>query len=207
MNLDTVAVRPDAIAEQLRADIIAQRDAPGSTITESAVALRFGVARPTARLAIEKLVAEGLLRREAHQAARVPVLGRDDILDLFGSRAIIESAAVAALASVPADAVAAHRAGDSAANDIAFHRALVAGQSSPRLARMHELLLGEIELCIGQVHAEQLLTAADVTAQHQRILDAIAGGDPDAAARLTRKHIELARDALLNHADKRTTHG
>lgn len=200
MSLDAAAVRPDAIAEQLRADIIAQRDKPGSTITESAVAVRFGVARPTARLAIERLVSEGILRREAHQAARVPVLGRDDIIDLFEARAIIESAAVATLTSVPVDA---RGSGDTAADDIAFHRALVAGQASPRLTRMHDLLLGEIELCIGQVHAEQLLTAADVTDQHQRILDAITSGDRVAAARLTREHIELARDALL----ERTSHG
>ena len=197
MSLDTAAVRPDAIAEQLRASILAQHDSPGSTITESAVAVRFGVARPTARLAIERLVTEGILRREAHQAARVPVLGADDIADLYESRAIIESAAVGRLRSVPAAALDAHRAGDSAANDIAFHRALVAGQPSPRLARMHELLLGEIELCIGQVHAENLLPAGDVTAQHQGILNAITAGDSAAAARLTREHIEVARDALL----------
>lgn len=203
MSLDTAAVRPDEIADQLRADIIAQRDKPGSTITESAVAVRFGVARPTARLAIERLVAEGILRRGAHQAARVPVLGATDIIDLYESRAIIESAAIAALTSVPAEALRAHHAGDSAANDIAFHRALVTGQQSPRLTRMHSLLLGEIELCIGQVHAEQLLTAADVTAQHQRILDAITAGDSDAAAKLTREHIQLSRDALL----ERITHG
>ena len=203
MSTDTAAVRPESIAEQLRADIIGQREKPGSTITESAVALRFGVARPTARLAIEKLVAEGILRREAHRAARVPVLGRDDILDIFTSRAIIESAAVAALTAVPAEALAAHRAGGSAADDITFHRALVAGQRSARLARMHELLLGEIELCIGQVHAENLLPAADLAAQHQRILDAISAGDSPAAARLTREHIELSRDALL----ERTTRG
>ncbi len=200
MSLDSAAVRPDAIAEQLRADIIAQRDQPGSTITESAVAVRFGVARPTARLAIERLVAEGILRREAHQAARVPVLGRDDIIDLFEARAIIESAAVAALTTVP---VTARGSGDSAADDIAFHRALVAGQSSPRLTRMHNLLLGEIELCIGQVHAEHLVSASDMAAQHQRILDALTAGDPASAARLTREHIEYARDALL----ERTTRG
>ncbi len=200
MSLDSAAVRPDAIAEQLRADIIAQRDKPGSTITESAVAVRFGVARPTARLAIERLVAEGILRREAHQAARVPVLGRDDIIDLFEARAIIESAAVAALTTVP---VTARGSGDSAADDIAFHRALVAGQSSPRLTRMHNLLLGEIELCIGQVHAEHLVSASDMAAQHQRILDALTAGDPASAARLTREHIEYARDALL----ERTTRG
>ena len=95
---------------------------------------------------------------------------------------------------------------DFAKFDILFHRALVAGQPSPRLTRMHELLMGEIELCIGQVQAARLLTAAEVGAQHQGILDAITAGDSQAAARLTHDHIAHSRDALLAHVD-RTSNG
>lgn len=210
MTVEPSSVLPDSIADRLRASIISQQDAPGSTITESAVALRFGVARPTARIAIERLVSDGLLRREAHHAARVPELSRDDIVDLYNNRAIVESAAIAALRSIPAAALEAHRAilasDDFAEHDILFHRALVAGQPSPRLTRLHELLMGEIELCIGQVQAAQLLTAAQVGAQHQGILDAITSGDSAKAAALTRAHIEHSRDTLLAHLD-RTTNG
>jgi DNA-binding GntR family transcriptional regulator len=211
----TSAVLPDTIYSALRSAIIDQDIAPGDSVTESAVALRFGVARPTAKTAIERLVADGLLRREKHQTARVPRLSRADILDLFDSRAIVESAAVGELASggtLPAEALAAHRALRAAASpdsadqgfathDIDFHRALVAGQPSPRLARMHSLLMGEIELCIGQVQANHLLTAAEVGAQHQGILDAVTGGDSALAARLTREHIAGSRDRLLAHFD------
>ncbi len=213
MSIEPTSVLPDTIAEQLRASILSQADAPGSSITETAVALRFGVARPTARLAIDKLVADGILRRERHSAARVPELTRDDIVDLFDNRAVIESAAMAALATsgtIPAAALDAHRAlstsDDFAPHDIAFHRSLVAGQSSPRLARMHELLMGEIELCIGQVQAAQLLTAAEVARQHQGILDAITAGDAARARELTTDHIAGARDALLSDLDRKS-HG
>ena len=199
--------RPDAIQSALRDAIIDGRESPGSSLTESAVALRFGVTRPTAKLALERLVADGLLRRAPHQAARVPQLTADDIRDLFDNRAIVEGAAAAALAvigAVPAATVAAQRElrahpGNFAHDDIAFHRALVAGQSSARLTRMHELLMGEVELCIGQVQAHRLLEAGEVAEQHQRILDAIAASDPAGAERLTRRHIEGARDALLAH--------
>lgn len=208
MSLDTPVVLPDAIADELRASILSQSIAPGETLTESAVAVRFGVARPTAKIAIERLVADGLLRREAHRAARVPELTRDDVADLFDNRAVLESAAMAALATsgtIPAEALAAHRelaaTHDFADADIRFHRALVAGQPSPRLARLHALLMGEVELCIGQVQAAQLLTSAEVAAQHQRILDAITAGDADAAVALTRSHIAGARDALLTHLE------
>ena len=210
----TSAVLPDAIYSALRSAIIDQDIEPGESVTESAVALRFGVARPTAKTAIERLVEHGLLRREKHQTARVVRLSRADILDLYDSRAIVESAAVGRLATggtLPAEALAAHRAllaGSTdgsdhgfATHDIDFHRALVAGQSSPRLARMHSLLMGEIELCIGQVQAGRLLTASAVGAQHQGILDAVTAGDADLAARLTREHITGSRDRLLAHFD------
>ena len=72
MSIEPTPVLPGAIADELRASILSQVDAPGATITESAVALRFGVARPTARLAIDKLVSDGLLRREAHRRRRRP---------------------------------------------------------------------------------------------------------------------------------------
>ncbi len=206
MTIEPAAVLPESIADRLRASIISQQDAPGSAITEAAVALRFSVARPTARIAIERLVSDGLLRREAHHAARVPELSREDIVDLYDNRAVVESAAIAALRSIPAEALDAHRSilgeEDFARHDILFHRALVAAQPSPRLSRMHELLMGEIELCIGQVQAAQLLTAAEIASQHQGILDAITSGDRARAAALTRSHIAHSRDALLAHVDR-----
>ena len=211
-SLTTPATMPDAIFETLRARILDQSEAPGSALTESAVALRFGVARPTAKIAIERLVADGLLRREAHRAARVPELTRDDIVDLVATRRLIEGAATASLAvggTIPADALAAHRGllevartgGAFAAQDAAFHRALASGSPSPRLARMHAALMGEIELCIGQVQAHDLMAATDVAAQHQRILDAVTAGDADAAGDLARAHIDAAGAALLAHYD------
>jgi DNA-binding GntR family transcriptional regulator len=200
------SVLPEAIYENLRSSVIAQDVAPGSRVTESTVAARFGVARQTAKVAIERLVAEGLLRRETHKAARVPELTAAEIADLYESRAVVESAAVAQLEGIPAAALAAHRAlidagADFAHQDIAFHRALVAGQSSSRLARMHALIMGEVELCIGQVQAAHLLSAKDVAEQHQGILDSILAGDSDRAARLTSEHIAVSRDRLLAHVD------
>ena len=211
MQQTVSTVLPSAIYDDLRARILSQADPSGTTFTESAVALQFGVARPTAKMAIERLVGEGLLRREAHQAARVPELSRDDIIDLCDSRAVIEGAALARLASsgtIPAEALAAHhelQAGTDAYAqlDITFHRALVTGQSSTRLVRMHSLLMGEIELCIGQVQANQLRTVRDVAAEHQGILDAVTAGDSDLAERLTHEHILESRERLLTHFDSK----
>ncbi|MEP6843936.1 MAG: GntR family transcriptional regulator [Pseudolysinimonas sp.] len=213
-RLKTTSV-PEAVYDALRERILSARIAPGELVTETAIAVEYGVARPTAKAALERLVAEGLLTRRAHKTARVPQLDRADIIDLFENRAIVESAAIAALASEPAPgrvpeaALAAHRElleqaradAPFAQEDIAFHRALVAGQTSPRLARMHALLMGEIELCIGQVQAHHLLTARAVASQHQGILDAVVAGNADLASRLTREHIVGTRERLLAHYD------
>lgn len=205
---------PEAVYEALRGSIVTGTVAPGSLMTETAIAVHYEVARPTAKAALERLVGEGLLTRQAHRAARVPELDRDDIVDLYSNRALIEEAALhnlAVTAAVPPTALALHRellehaANDDRAalarTDIDFHRALVVAQHSPRLSRMHSLIMGEIEICIGQVQAHQLIRAADVAEQHQGILDAVAVGDVALAGRLTREHIFNARDRLLRKYD------
>ncbi len=201
---------PQAVYEALRARIVTTLEAPGTLFTETAIAEHYGVARPTAKAALERLVSEGLLTRRAHHAAQVPQLSRDDIDDLYWNRAILEDAAVRDLARasrVPTTALSIHRdlteharLDDRAAfarADLDFHRALVVAQASPRLARMHNLLMGEIELCIGQVQSRQLMRAEDIIGQHHAILDAIAAGDVRLSARLTREHIVNARDSLV----------
>ncbi|MBO9577427.1 MAG: GntR family transcriptional regulator [Microbacteriaceae bacterium] len=203
----------NATVQHALRDAILGRDLPpGASVTETAVASRYGIARQTARLAIERLVADGLLRRAPHQAARVPELDAQDIRDVFDSRAVVEQAAIERLAqagSIPAEALAAHREPRALAEDApfaridaTFHRALVAGQPNARLARMHELLMGEIELCIAQVQAGRVLLPAEIGAQHQAILDAVTAGDAALAGRLAREHVHGARDRLLNQ----TTH-
>lgn len=205
---------PEAVYVALRESIVTMVDRPGALLTESTVAGRYGVARPTAKAALQRLVSEGLLSRRAHHAAQVPELSRADIQDLYSNRVILEEVALRNLAAdavVPVAALAVHRellghvrTDDRAAlarTDLDFHRQLVLAQHSPRLARMHGLLMGEIELCIGQVQSHQLLRPADVAHQHQGILDAVAAADAPLAARLTRAHIEGARDRLLQKYD------
>jgi len=200
------------VYQQLRARILEGSEEPGSALTESAVSLRFSVARPTAKLAIERLVAEGLLLREAHRAARVPQFGRADIIDLYNSRAIIESAAIGALATggtIPAEALAAHRSllarvaagAGYTSEDIAFHRFLVTGQTSTRLARIHGMLMGEIELCIGQLKSHHLRHGGDIADEHQGILNALVAGDADLASARTLDHTYKSRDRILARFD------
>jgi DNA-binding GntR family transcriptional regulator len=205
------SVRPDAVVDSLRSAVLTGSLDVETAVTEAYVARTYGIARPTARIAIDKLVADGLLVRRPHHAARVRLLDRDDIDDLFTSRAAVEVAAVellAATGTVPAEAGGANRelleqAADApyAALDISFHRSLVRGTPSTRLPRLHDLLMGEIELGIAQVEAHRLRSSGDVAREHQAILDAVAAGDVDLAGALARAHILSSRDQLVAHYD------
>lgn len=207
------ALRPDAVYASLREAIIGLQHPPGSTLTELSVCSTYQVARPTARVAIQRLVDDGLLRRDAHRSARVPELTSRDVQDLYGVRVLIEEAALRAIASSQAEhapALVVHeRFSTSAFNDdqapfvkedIAFHRALVVASGSSRLRRMHELIMGEIELCMGQLQYHHLMSARTVAGEHQGILDAVAIGDVELTAALTRAHILSARNRLLAHS-------
>lgn len=205
-------MRTERIVDALRQAILAGELAPGTAVTEALVSSRFEVARPTARIAIDRLVADGLLGREPHHAARVPRLTGADVVDLFTARAAVESAALELLAGrgvVPEAASAAHRdllavvAADASytAADVAFHRALVHGAPSSRLPRLHDQLMGEIELAIAQVDAHRLRPTAEIAAEHDGILDAVVAGDAARAADLVRTHILSSRDRLAAHID------
>jgi DNA-binding GntR family transcriptional regulator len=200
----------EAVYEALRESIVTLGDPPGAVLTENAVASRYRVARPTAKAALDRLVAEGLLRREAHRAAQVPRLDRADIEDLYATRLVIEESALLALAKrafIPPGAMAAQREivefaerGEDAPfarPDMVFHQALVLGHGSLRLSKMHALIMGEIQLCMGQLQSHHLLRAKDIVVQHQGLLDAIQNRDPELASFLIRRHIINARDRLL----------
>lgn len=206
-----VTVRPAAVVEALRSAVLGGALGADTTVTEAYVARTYAVARPTARIAIDKLVGDGLLVRRPHHAARVRLLDRDDIADLFLSRSAIEVAAVellAATGTVPSAAAAANREllqlqpdDPYAALDIAFHRSLVRDTPSSRLPRLHDLLMGEIELGIAQVEAHRLRSSDEVAREHQAILDAVAAGDVDLAGALARRHILASREQLVAHYD------
>ncbi len=200
----------DSLCEVLRKHIIAGDVAPGQRLSETWVAERFDVARPTAKASIDRLAGEGLLRRGRYKSALVPKLSADDIADLYFSREPIESSAIRALAAkseVPADAERALKLMTVTATmgehsehteaDIALHKALVAAVGSPRLRRMHDTVMGESQLCIAQVRAKVGVDLVELTDRHGAILDAIRAGDPDGAVVALQRDLHGCRDALL----------
>jgi DNA-binding GntR family transcriptional regulator len=204
----------DALYGSLRQRIINGELVPGEKITEARVVGEYGVARPTAKACLERLTAAGLLHRSAHRTAVVPELDRAEILDLYFARDSIERRAVERLAearAVPPDARGAQERieravadkvfPDQVEADIAFHTSLVDAVGSKRLSRMHELIMGEVHLTMGQFQAHRTTDPRTVATEHDAILDAIAAGDGPAAADHLSAHLRAAQDRLLARLD------
>ncbi len=207
----------DALVESLRERILTEQIKAGLPVTEAAVAREYDVARQTAKAAIERLVAEGLLERTAHKSARVPVLDGAQVRDLYYARGFIESACYSDLAtsrrvtddvaSAHTDFLAAVADGDLRTivdADVAFHRSLVASLDSPRLARAHKLIINEMRLCLAQVQSQHLLDPAKIAAEHEAILAAIRGGDVAGARQAGLDHLAHAESKLLDHLARRS---
>jgi len=200
----------DAVESSLRDQILDQEIPAGAAVRETEVAHVFDVARPTAKAAIERLVASGLLTRDVHKSARVPALNADDISDLYLSRTVLEEGIVRRLATGRKFPAAARGTIDAmkalgpdalpieyVAPDIEFHAALARQLGSERMTRMHAGLMQEMQFCMAQVQAHHLLATTDIIAEHERIADAIVAGEPETAAAELRNHVERARVALV----------
>lgn len=200
----------EAIASDLRARIFSGDLASSRALTETDIASSYEVARPTAKAAIEKLVAEGLLVRGVHKTARVADLGPESVRDIYIARAYLESEVLRRLASartVPAGAVQANN--DIAAlktgaplevvePDMRFHTSLIDAVGNERISKMYLSLVGEVRLCMSRVQSLHLLDTALIQAEHQRLLELIEEGRGDEAARLLDIHLGRARERLVS---------
>ena len=199
----------DAIAIDLRTRLLSGELTPAAPLTETEIATTYDVARPTAKAAIEKLVAEGLLVRGVHKTARVVTLGPDSVRDIYLARVYLESEVLRRLAKlrlVPEGAAQANRdiaaVGEGSAMevvepDMRFHTSLIDAVSNERTSRMYRSLVSEVRLCMTRVQSLQLLPTALIHAEHQKLLELIKAGEGEAAAALLEIHLGRARERLV----------
>jgi DNA-binding GntR family transcriptional regulator len=202
----------ESLTNALRARIIQGELGPGDGLAEAGLAGQYNVARPTAKAAIERLVSEGLLERAAHKSARVPIMDLARIQDMYFARKLVECEAYRLLAerrSIPQAAVRSieslRSAADSGAvadlvdSDVRFHRALIDELKSPRITKVHGMLINEMRLCLVQVQSQKLLDPETIADEHAAILDAIGAGSGDLAAEYGRAHLDRAEAQLTSH--------
>jgi DNA-binding GntR family transcriptional regulator len=204
----------DAIAEDIRRNLFSGALRSGTQLTEADVATSYDVARPTAKAAIEKLVAAGLLLRDVHKTARVPAMGPDDVRDLYFSRLWIESEAVRKLAArkiVPDTVLKAHHdvlalqqasAVEVTEPIVGFHSAIVSALGSQRMTRLFRNLMGEMRLCMANANYRHLLHPEIIAEEHRIILEQITVGNAEAAVAALAAHLSQAESRLVPWLEK-----
>ncbi|MFF8817517.1 GntR family transcriptional regulator [Leucobacter sp. NPDC015123] len=199
----------DAVAAQLREAIFAGTLPPGAAVTEALVASEFGIARPSAKAAIEKVTAEGLLQRTANRSARVLTIDTEDVHDIYQARRRLESAALRDLASTlhaperarianeHIRALRAEHPSEIIDHDLEFHLAIIDALDSARMSASYRRILSEVRLCMAQVQGRQLLHPDLIGDEHSRILAALQLGDAESACEHLTTHLGRAESLLV----------
>ena len=158
--LQTISVA-EAATTRLRESLFAGAYKAGEEIKDTQVAEEYGIARPTARIAVQQLINEGMLVRDPGYSARVRTFDPDQVRDIFRVRKLIELDAVREVKArgVALDGVkeAMGRFVDLgeapswsrvAEADAAFHQAVVEAGGSDRLCSYFEGITNEIRLLL-----------------------------------------------------------
>lgn len=212
-DLEPVERRSTAavVADRIRTAIMRGTFPPGTQLGEVELAAKLGVSRGPLREAMQRLVAEGLLRSERHRGLFVRDLDAADVRDIYQARASVEraagllvldgdrAAAADRLDRALAVMEAAVAAGDPVAiadSDHAFHSALVAASGSPRLGRMADALLVETRMCLAALQ-DTGPPAAGLLAEHRELCEAVRSGDRDRMTAALEAHMADAVTRIL----------
>jgi DNA-binding GntR family transcriptional regulator len=200
----------DRAAETLRDYISTGRIPEGTKLTEREVSRLLGISRMPAHEALTILEAEGLV--VSRPGGRyVIALTEKDVRDLYVLRTSLESLAarlaaaeaspenVAALHARLADLEAAAGDGDPVTCtkcDIALHETIWQQADNPHLLRVLDSVLGTIFVLADRVKLYGQENLQQMAKGHRRLVEQIAAGDGDAAA----KTIESQMKSSLNNS-------
>lgn len=199
---------PSMIANRVREAIASGDIAPGSQLGEANLAQELGVSRGPLREGLQRLTAEGLLISVRNRGLFIIEMTPERVQDMYLARQALERAAAdqvhrgdpvaagTALLEI-ADEMEAAADGTAESNaDIAFHELLVQLAESPRLSRMHQVLITETRMCI---HALEVSYArGDLTRveEHRAIARSFIDRKPELTDRLLVAHMNDAVQRL-----------
>jgi DNA-binding GntR family transcriptional regulator len=205
VRLAPVALSRQVVTSLRRAIILGELPA-GLHLEEPALAEKFGVSRIPIREALGRLAHEGLVRLEPRRGAFVIGTTEEDIHDLYEVRAVLETHAVRravdridgeqlarlqACVDAMREALRRRRPHDIAVADIAFHQQVIVAAGSRRLLASWDQIAGLVDAMLG-IADTHLTNMTEPVESHQRIIDALARRDKDAAELLVRRHLERA---------------
>lgn len=209
-RLQTVSV-VEAVTNNLRDSLFFGEYAPGQEIKDTDISLKYKVARPTARIAVQQLTAEGVLVRSPGHSARVREFDAQQVNDLFRVRRLIELDAVRNIVQreLPLDEIRAaverfnmpvdeDTWSNVAQADAAFHTAVVRTADSPRLIEFFGAIVCEMRLLVSH-QRDQYSSAAELYAEHQRLFSYLENSSSaDEAERAWSTHLGTGEQLLAN---------
>jgi len=169
---------------------------PGERLRAEALAQRFGTSRTPIREALLQLEGQGLVEVEPNRGAVVRTFDRDDVLDLYEIRALLEPAAAARAAhrisADDVDRLGALCADASVEEQIvaneAFHRIILEAAGSPRLEVAMRAASG-IPRAFRSVFWHDDRQRAESMMCHRRLVSALGARDAQLAEAVMRMHI------------------
>ena len=200
----------ETVYEQLRADMISCKLAPGAELREAELAARFDMSKSPVRDALMRLESEGLVITLPRQGYRVAPVSLTDVLDMFHLRAALERACMERIVLQASDEqlteLDAFRHFDASAWDggfIAFNRAFhrrIAELGGN--ARMRDQLLDLIDLLERAVQVSVAsMKQGDpqvLVNEHVEIINALQARAVKKAQRLAEQHIVAAGKRVSN---------
>jgi GntR family transcriptional regulator, rspAB operon transcriptional repressor len=215
----------DWVYEELKNAIVDLRLAPGEPLREATLADRLGVSKTPIREALTRLEQEGLVETTSFKGAVVTRYSREDLIEIYELRELLENAAVRAAAQSMTEPDRA-RLGHIAQESRRLQRSQEpSGQDRAELAALltefdallyDQVLNHRIKALIENLRAH-LTRIGQLTAEipgridasvdeHERIVEAIAARDPELAEQCMREHIRSVRDAQLRALEEAADH-
>jgi len=198
------------VLDELRAAILAGEFVAGQRLVEVDLCERFGASRFAVRAAIPVLASEGLVDVQRHRGARVRVIPLGEAIEITEVRRLLEGliAARAAQRATPAEAaelrqvIKEMRAAVTSAELMRYSDANARLHGLIRRIGAHQTATGILERLRAQLVRHQFALAlvpgrpTVSLAQHERIVAAIAAGDPQEAEAAMLDHISSVIETL-----------
>ncbi|GAA1940150.1 GntR family transcriptional regulator [Brevibacterium antiquum] len=203
--------------DHVRSLILSGELPPGSRVTVAPITDSIGLSPTPIRTALAALERQGLLVALEHRGYFVPKLSRDDILEIYEIREVIDSVASRRVAQLSSrDAIVtsleelldrqshAVAAGDIPAYrdlDLAFHKTIWRSSGNHRLLALAENLLGQVR--IGNNVSSRVPGRVQTSLiEHSAIIEAIRSGSAKDAEKTTRKHVREASRSLAEYLSR-----
>ena len=192
------------VQESLHHSILSGEFAPGEKLNEADIATRLNVSRGPVREAFRALEASGLLKTEKNRGVMVRVVSLREAEEIYEVRAMLDEsvarklanhmppATLATLKGVVAAMKAAKKTRDLARYtelNVQLHDAMIAGVGNQHLIATYRQLVLQLGLLRQAAIETDHSALSESVAEHEKIVNALAGGDEERAVALVREHV------------------